>query len=179
MTGWSWPDLLIAFVVVIGAFMGLRQGFVAALTGFVAVAIAVLAAFRYDGAWDGWVTSLTHIRPGSAHVVAMALFAIAAYAITVAVGMVFARIVKLPGLNIVNALLGAVVGVFEATALLWLVLYVALFFPLPSDLRDDLHRAPLVASLTAPNAQVDDEVKSLLPWIVRPFAGPFFDRHKP
>ncbi len=179
MAGLGWPDLLIAGIVVIGAVMGLRRGFVSALTGFVAVALGVFAAFRYNGAWDGWMIGLTHLSPGSAHVVAMVLFAIVAYAITVAVGVGFARIARLPGLNIINALLGAAVGALEATALLWLALYVALFFPLPADLRTDLHRSTFVAMLTSANAQVDDAARSLLPWIARPFVEPFLDRHKP
>ncbi len=179
MQGLGWPDLLIAGIVLIGAFMGLKRGFISALTGFVAVAVGVFAAFRYDGMWDGGVAAITHISPGSAHVVGMVLFAIVAYAVTVAVGVLFARIAKLPGLNLVNALLGAGVGALEAIALLWLIIYVALFCPLPADLRADLHRSSFVAILTAPNAQVDNSVRSLLPWIARPFVAPFFDNHKP
>jgi membrane protein required for colicin V production len=179
MQGLGWPDLLIAGIVLIGALMGLKRGFISALTGFVAVAIAVFAAFRYNGMWDGWVGALTRLGPGSAHVVAMVLFAIVAYALTVAAGVFFARIAKLPGLNLVNAILGAGVGALEAVALLWLVIYIALFFPLSADLRADLHRSSFVAALAAPNAQVDGSVRSLLPWIARPFVAPFFDNHKP
>ncbi len=109
----------------------------------------------------------------------MVLFAIVAYAMTVAVGAGFARIARLPGLNIVNALLGAAVGALEATALLWLALYIALFFPLPADLRSDLHRSTFVAMLTSVNGQVDEAARNLLPWIARPFVEPFLDRHKP
>jgi hypothetical protein len=109
----------------------------------------------------------------------MVLFAIVAYALTVAAGVFFARIAKLPGLNLVNAILGAGVGALEAVALLWLVIYIALFFPLSADLRADLHRSSFVAALAAPNAQVDGSVRSLLPWIARPFVAPFFDNHKP
>jgi membrane protein required for colicin V production len=179
VNGFGWPDLLIVTVALIGALMGLRRGFVAALTGFVAVAVAIFAAFRYQGSWDGWVIALTHLNPSSGHVVAMSLFAIAAYVAVVAAGFVLGGFAKLPGLGLINALLGAVVGVAEAAALLWAVLYIALFFPMPKELRADLARSPLVGALTAPNAQVDGTVKSLLPGMVRPFVGGFFAQHKP
>jgi hypothetical protein len=59
----------------------------------------------------------------------------------------------------------------------WAILYVALFFPLSRDLRDDLRRSTLVQLVTQPNAQVDDTVRGLLPWFVRPFMIPLFAHH--
>lgn len=179
MSGFGWPDALVAIVLVIGALMGFRRGLVTALTGILALAAAGYAAFIYQGAWDGWVTGFTHLNPASAHVVALVLFAIAAYAATVIVGFVLGGFMKLPGLNLLNAALGGAVGVVEAAALLWAVLYVALLFPMPKELRADLVRSPLVDALTGPNGQVDNAVKSLLPWAVRPFADGFLKAHKP
>ncbi len=58
------------------------------------------------------------------------------------------------------------------------MLYIALFFPLPSDLRRDLHGSELVAYITQENGRVDALIKGTLPWFVRPFAQPFFNRHR-
>jgi len=178
VNAFGWPDLLIGAIVLIGAFRGFARGFVAQLTGIVALTIAVIAAFNYRGQWDGAIAGVTHLGPGSAHVVAMSLFAIAAYAVTVAIGTVLSRFAKLPGIGLVNGVLGAGVGGLEAVALIWLVLYVALFFSLPNDLHADLRRSPLVATITAPNAEVDATVRSLIPFFARPFVGGFMDQHR-
>lgn len=174
----GWPDIVIGAVVIVGALKGCKRGFVSELSGAIALAVAIVAAFRYDGDWDGVVASLLHLGPGSAHVVGMCLFAGAAYAITVALGVVLGRIAKLPLIGIGNALLGACVGAVKACVLLWAVLYVALFFPLSPDLRADLHRSTLVALLTVPNAQLDGSMRASLPWYVRPFEHGLFARHR-
>jgi len=77
----------------------------------------------------------------------------------------------------VNGVLGALIGAAKALFGAAVVLYVVLFFPLPNDLRADLHRSTLVALVTQPDAGVDDAVRGLMPWFVRPFLGPFFARH--
>ena len=178
MSGLGWPDVLIGVVVLIGMLMGFARGFVSALSGVVAVAVAVFAAFHYTGGWDAPIAAVTRLGPGSAHVIGMALFSIAAYAITVAAGVVLSRFARLPGIGLVNGVLGAGVGALVSVALLWFALYVALFFPLPRDLREDLHRSSLVVALAQPNAQVDDMLRAMLPMIARPFAMGFFDRHR-
>jgi hypothetical protein len=58
------------------------------------------------------------------------------------------------------------------------VLYVVLFFPLPNDLRGDLHRSPLVQLVTQPDHHVDEDASNLMPWFIRPLAIPFFARHR-
>jgi uncharacterized membrane protein required for colicin V production len=174
----AWPDILIGAILIVGALKGLKRGFVAELSGAVALFVAIVAAFRYQGDWDQWVSAVTHLGPGSAHVVAMSLFASAAYAITVAIGFVLGKIARLPLLGIGNALLGACIGTAKAAVLVWAVLYVALFFPLSPDLRADLHRSVLVGLLTTPNQQLDGEMRGTLPWYVKPFSGGLFGRHK-
>jgi uncharacterized membrane protein required for colicin V production len=174
----AWPDVLIGAIVIFGALKGIRRGFVAELTGAIALFVAVVAAFRYQGDWDAWTAAVLHLGPGSAHVVGMTLFAIAAYLITSAIGIALSRVAKLPVIGLANRALGAGVGAAKAAVLLWAVLYVALFFPLSRDLRADLHRSRLVALLTGPNAQLDGTMRSSLPWFMRPFSGGLFSRHR-
>jgi hypothetical protein len=57
-------------------------------------------------------------------------------------------------------------------------LYVALFFPLPHDLRTDLHNSQLVALVTSENQQIDGLVKNTMPWFIRPLVQPLFARHR-
>jgi uncharacterized membrane protein required for colicin V production len=173
----AWPDLIIGGITIFFAVRGFQKGFVSELAGAVAVFVAIVAAFRYTGAFDGTVTSLTGLTAGSAHAVGLLIFAIIAYAVVMLVAYALGRIAKLPMLGLVNGIMGAVIGACKALFGAFIVLYAVLFFPLPNDLRHDLHRSALVALVTQPDTSVDEAVSGLMPWFVRPLLGPFFARH--
>jgi membrane protein required for colicin V production len=173
----SWPDLLATLVLAIGAVKGFLRGFVSELTGLIALAVAIAAAFFYPGMWDDAATAWTHLGPGSAHVVAMAAFALLAYAVVIMLGSALAAVAKLPILNVVNAALGAAVGLVKGAILLWLVIFVALYFPLSKDLREDLSRSYIVGWLERPNGDLDTMLKHSLPWFARPFSNGIIGRH--
>jgi uncharacterized membrane protein required for colicin V production len=173
----AWPDLIIGGITIFFAVKGFGKGFVSELAGGVAVFVAIVAAFRYNGAFDGIVTSVTGLTSGSAHAVGLLIFAIIAYAIVLLIAWLLGRVAKLPVVGLVNGVLGAILGGCKALFGAFLVLYVVLFFPLPRDLRGDLHRSALVTLVTQPDPAVDDAVRSLLPWFIRPLAAPFFKSH--
>jgi uncharacterized membrane protein required for colicin V production len=173
----AWPDLIIGGITIFFAIRGFAKGFVSELAGAVAVFVAIIAAFRYNGSLDGTVTSLTGLTYGSAHAVGLLIFAIVAYAIVMLVAWLLGRVASLPVVGFANGMLGAILGACKALFGAFLVLYVVLFFPLPGDLRHDLHRSALVALVTQPDPAVDEAVGSLMPWFVRPLAAPFFSRH--
>ncbi|MGA2394783.1 MAG: CvpA family protein [Candidatus Lustribacter sp.] len=173
----AWPDLIIGGITIYFAVRGFTKGFVSELAGAVAVFVAIIAAFNYNGALDGFVTTLTGLTSGSAHAVGLLVFAILAYALVMLVAWLLGRVAHLPVVGLVNGILGALLGACKALFGAFLVLYVVLFFPLPIDLRHDLHRSALVALVAQPDAGVDAAVRSLMPWFVRPLAAPFFSRH--
>ena len=86
-------------------------------------------------------------------------------------------IAKLPVLGLGNSLGGAVVGFAKGAILLWLVLFIALFFPLSPDIRDGLHESQLAPYLTTYDAPLDEAILSTVPWFARPFVLPYFRRH--
>jgi uncharacterized membrane protein required for colicin V production len=173
----AWPDLIIGGITMFFAVRGFRKGFVSELAGAVAVFVAIVAAFRYTGSFDGVVTTLTGLTAGSAHAVGLLIFAIIAYAIVMLVAWLLGRVASLPVVGLVNGALGAVLGACKALFGAFLVLYVVLFFPLPGDLRRDLHGSALVSLVTQPDGAVDEAIRGLMPWFVRPLAAPFFSRH--
>jgi uncharacterized membrane protein required for colicin V production len=173
----AWPDLIIGGITVFFAVKGFQKGFVSELAGAVAVFVAIVAAFRYNGSLDGIVTKLTGLTYGSAHALGLLIFAIVAYAIVMLLAWLLGRVAMLPFLGIVNRGAGALLGACKALFGAFLVLYVVLFFPLPRDVRSDLHRSALVSLVTQPDPAVDDAVRGLMPWFVRPLAEPFFSRH--
>lgn len=174
----GWPDILLAAFALIAALRGWKRGFVSELAGFVALALGLWAGYRYDGGFDRNIAALTHLGPGSAHVVGMAATAFVVYAVLFIASLLLGRIAKLPILGTGNAIAGAALGVVKAALVSWAVLYIALFFPLTPDLRGDLHRSQLVAFITHPNAQVDGVIERQMPWFVQPFVTPLFAHHR-
>ncbi len=173
----AWPDLIIGGITIFFAVRGFQKGFVSELAGAVAVFVAIIAAFRYNGSFDETVTRFTGLTHGSAHAVGLLIFAIIAYAIVMLIAWLLGRVAKLPVLGIANGIAGALLGACKALFGAFLVLYVVLFFPLPRDLQNDLHRSALVSLVTQPDPAVDDAIRGLMPWFVRPLLAPFFVRH--
>lgn len=174
----TWPDLVIGAICLLFALKGWKRGFVSELAGAVALGVAIVAAFWYPGTLDDIAQTYTHTGPGSAHVIGMVAFCAIVYLACMALSWLLSRFAKLPIIGTGNAILGAAVGVCKALVGVWVVLYVILFFPLSRDLRDDLHRSPVVAFVAQPNAGVDNVLRGTLPWFVKPFVIPLFDRHR-
>ena len=174
----TWPDILIGGLALILALKGWKRGFVSELAGAVAFFIAVIAAFRYPGSLDDIAQHYAHVSPGAAHVIGMVVFALAVYFAVMALTWIFGRFARLPVISLGNNAAGALVGVAKALLGAWAVLYVALFFPLPSDLRGDLRRSTMVSIVTEPNVEVDALMRGALPAFLRPFAEPMFTNHR-
>ena len=173
----GWPDLVILGIVAYFAWKGFRNGFIAELAGPVAVILAVVAAFVYPGSLDADVVAYTHLGPGSSHAVGTVLFAVIIYVIVMLVAWLLGRLAKLPGINLVNGIGGALIATAKALLGAWAVLYVVLFFPLTPDLRADLHTSPTVQLLTAPDRDVDATTRQFVPWFIKPLLWPFYARH--
>lgn len=174
----NWIDIIIGAIFLIAALKGFKRGFVMELSGAIALVLALITPWLYNGAFDGVLETALHLGPGPAHVVAMFAVGIATYAAVLLLARILNAIAKLPVLGIGNALGGAAIGLFKAAIGMWIVIYVALFFPLSRDLRADMHRSALVTFLTQPNARVDDAIIGTLPWFARPYVQPAFLRHR-
>lgn len=173
----TWPDILIVAVLLIATVKGFKRGFVSELAGAVAVVAALITPWYYNGVFDEWLETRIHLGPGSAHVVGMFLTGFITYGIVLAASWVLNRFAKLPLINIGNAAGGAFIGFLKGAVLMWLVLFVALYFPLSPDIRKDLHHSYLAAPLVEPDANIDHAILSTVPWFARPFLNPYFQRH--
>ena len=174
----GWPDILIAAILLIAVLKGFKRGFIMELAGAIAIVLALTTPWFYNGAFDQTLDSATHLGPGSVHVVAMFLVGIATYVGVLIIARVLSTIAKLPILGLGNALAGGAVGLLKGAVGMWIILYVALFFPLSHDIRADLHRSFLVSIITMPNVYVDHAVISTLPWFAHPVTDPLFARHQ-
>ena len=174
----SWPDILIAAIVLIAALKGYKRGFILELSGALALTASLIVPWFYRGALDPFLANLLHVGAGSAHVVAMFLVGLATYVAILLVARALNNVTKLPFLGLGNSIAGGLVGVAKAVVLIWLLLYIALFFPLSPDIRADLHRSVLVGYETQPNDRIDGAIIGTFPWFARPFVHYVFAHHR-
>lgn len=177
IAGVAWPDVVIAIVLAIAAYKGYSRGFVSELGGAVAVTAALVTPWFYNGSLDPQIEGVTKLGPGSAHVIGMFGTGLLTYIAILIVARALGTIAKLPMLGLGNAVGGACIGFAKGAILLWLVLFVALFFPLSPDIRDGLHQSRLAPYLVTYDQPIDDAILSTVPWFARPFILPYFRRH--
>lgn len=176
--GITWPDLLVLGIVALAAIKGFSRGFVSEIAGAAAIVFAFVTPWWYSGAADPQIEQWFHVAPGVAHIIGMILTGIATYAIVMAAAWILNRFAKLPIVNIGNALGGAAVGAIKSIVVVWLILFIVLFFPIPASIRHDLHRSALVGFITGPNSTVDGLIENALPSFARPFVDPYLSgRH--
>ncbi|MEO9170284.1 MAG: CvpA family protein [Candidatus Baltobacteraceae bacterium] len=178
MSAIAWPDVIIVVIMLIAAYKGFKRGFVSELAGAVAVVAALVTPWYYNGSFDGWLEQSIKLGPGSAHVVGMFLTGFITYAIVIAAAWVLNRFAKLPLINIGNSLAGGAIGLCKGAVLLWLVLFIALYFPLSPDIRADLHRSHFAGYFVGPDPNIDRAILATVPWFARPFLNPYFSRHR-
>jgi uncharacterized membrane protein required for colicin V production len=175
--GVAWPDLLFAAVVALAVYKGYSRGFVKELGGLIAIVAATIAPWYYNGSADWIIGKYAGIALPFAHAVGMIGTSIGAYAIVMAIVLIVGAIVKLPLLGLGNKIAGGLVGFIKAYALIWCVLFVALFFPLTPQIRAALHESHLAPFFTAGYDNVGNGITSAAPEFARPFLLPYFANH--
>lgn len=173
-----WPDILIGAILIIALLKGYKRGFVLELSGAIALALSLITPWFYGGVFDKPLERWMHLGPGSAHVVGMFAVGIVTYAGVMLLARALNLVMKLPVLGLGNALAGGAIGLLKGLIGMWLVLYLALFFPLSTDIRTDFHKSVLVHALTQPDQRIDDAISGTLPWFARPLLQPLFARHR-
>lgn len=177
IAGFAWPDAVIVLMLVVGAFKGFRRGFVGELGGVAALAAALIAPWYYNGAADAQIETYTKLDAGQAHVAGMLLTAVFAYIVVLTAAGILQRIARLPILGTGNALAGAVVGFAKSAIVVWIILFVALLYPLTPSIRDSLRSARLVPYFTSFDDPAARAIESMTPPFLRPIFNPLFNRH--
>jgi len=176
--GFAWPDLVIAAIILFATYKGFSRGFVSELGGAVAIVVGLVAPRYYNGSADALIDHWTKFGLAASHAVGMFLTGVFAYVVVLAIAAVLNRVAKLPILGLGNALAGGLVGLLKGAVLIWLVLFVALFFPLTPPVRDALHRSRLAPYFTTFNGAIDSALEFATPPFAKPWLQPYFDRHR-
>ena len=174
----SWPDILIAAILLIAALKGFKRGFILELSGAVALLLSLITPWFYNGFLDAPLQAALHVGAGAARVIALFAVGLGTYVAVLLIARLLNVVAKLPVIGLGNAVAGGAVGLFKAAIFVWLLLYVALFFPLSPDIRAGLHRSVLAQIFTRSDAGIDDRISATLPWFARPWLRPLFDRHR-
>lgn len=148
-TGWNPVDVVILVVVLLALAVGYRRGFITQLVSLVGLVIAYFTAyFLYDdlasriAAWlplDKWTSGSSYeflvprfkVETYLYNALSFALIFLAVKLVLSAIGFMLNLMAKVPGLNALNRLSGALLAGLESVVLIAIVLY--LLAVLPSD----------------------------------------------
>ncbi len=174
----GWPDIVIIAVLAIAAIKGFARGLLSELGGVVAVLLAVAVPLYYNGMLDSIFEKTLKMNAGSAHITGMIVTGLIVYGVIVLLLWVISRYTELPALGAGNAVGGGIIGFVKGAILLWVILFIALLFPLSTSVRTDLHRSHLVAILAQQNKRVDNAIYNRLPDLAKPLVKPILERQQ-
>ena len=173
----SWSDVFIFIIIAFTTARGFGRGFIREIAGIVALAAALIVPWFYNGVLDGPIAGALRVELPIAHVIATVASGAIAYVIVLLFAALLGRVKKIPVLGLGNAFAGGVVGFVKGATLAWIVLYVALFFPLTPPIRASLHGSRIAAYLTSYNRDIDASVEAAIPGWALAYLQPFFKRH--
>lgn len=175
----TWPDVLVFLTLAVAFWGGYRNGVIREVIDLGSIVLSWLLAGAMAGTLADGIGPAWHLKPATAHLVAFWILFLVFFVAFRALGWFLERFSKLPVLKIASGIGGGLVSCVKAILVIWLVLFVALFFPMASDVRDALkssYSIPIIELLDGPALAMID--KSMpFPWYTRPFIEPTLRRH--
>lgn len=173
----AWTDVAIFALLAFTTYRGYTRGFISELAGIVALVAALVVPWYYNGILDPPIHDIAGLAIPLAHIAGMVISSIVAYVIVLVVASFLSRVKSVPVLGLGNSLGGAAIGFAKGAILVWLILFVALFFPLTTAVRGTLHQSRLAPFFVAYDANIDHAVMATIPAFALPWVMPFFRRH--
>lgn len=174
----TWADWLVALTLVVAFWGGYRSGLIRESISILSIIVAWVLAGAFAGLLGGSLQDRFALSPGAAHLAAFWLLFLVIFAATRALGWLLERFTSLPLLRIASGIGGGAVACGKAVLLLWLVLFIALFFPISRDVRATLRRSPSVVTIEAINRPAFAMLNQSLPRNARPFADLILAHHR-
>ncbi|HEV2037870.1 MAG TPA: CvpA family protein [Candidatus Eremiobacteraceae bacterium] len=170
-------DWLVALTLAVAFWGGYRSGVVREAIGMLALIIAWSLAGTFAGTMSPALQKNVGLSPASSHLASFWLLFLFVFGATRAAGWVVERMTAQPALRVVSGIGGGIVACAKAILALWLVLFVALFFPIAPDVRATLRKSPTVAAIEALDRPAYAMLIASLPHRARPFVRVFLDHH--
>ena len=140
---------------------GWLRGFVREILDLVALVIGLWIAFRLSAPLGDFLTRSFGVTPEVARIGAgIALFVLFGVSMSVAAHYL-SKMMKLPGLNMVNKLGGAAVAVAWGVAIVLVVVNVVGVLPIPDGWKDQLDQSTVAQAIAGPDALPQQLFESL------------------
>ena len=166
----TWADGLVALTLAVAFWGGYRSGVVRELIGILAIILAWVLAGAFAGLLSEALQQRFGLSQGAGHLAAFWLLFLVVFAGVRAIGWLVERFTSLPLLRVASGIGGGFVACAKALLLLWLVLFVALFFPISRDVRATLKSSASVGVIVALDRPAFAMLNESLPNSARPFA---------
>jgi membrane protein required for colicin V production len=174
----SWPDIFVFLTLVIGFWAGYRSGFFREASVLAALFLGLLVAGYLAGVLAAMLVFWRGLSPAALHLIAYWLLFLFVFAAVRALGYLLERI-QLPSiLGFISRICGGLVSCLKAAFALWLILFVALFFPMDKDVRAALRASPSARAIDSVNPGVNDVLEQATPALVRPLAALVLKHHR-
>ncbi|HEU5480295.1 MAG TPA: CvpA family protein, partial [Candidatus Tumulicola sp.] len=157
---------------------GYRAGVVRELIGLAAILIAWLLAGAFAGPFSDSLGIQLGVSVPVAHLIGFWLLFLVVFAAVRAGGWLLEKFASLPIIKIVSGIGGGIVASAKAVLLLWLLLFVALFFPISADVRAAMRASPSARAIDALDTPAYAMLESALPRTVRVVAGSILKHHR-
>jgi uncharacterized membrane protein required for colicin V production len=173
----TWADGLVVLTLAVAFWGGYRSGVVREAVGMLAIILAWALAGAFAGAMGPTFQAHFGLSPASAHLVSFWLLFLFVFGATRAAGWAVERVTARPVLKVASGIGGGFVACAKAVLALWLILFIALFFPVAPDVRATLSRSPSVVAIEALDKPAYAMLSASLPRRARPLVRLFLDSH--
>ena len=175
----TWPDILVLITLAVAFVSGYRNGVIREFIDLGSIILAWIAAGALAATLAVGLAPSWHLAPASAHLIAFWILFLTVFVALRVLGWMLDRFAKLPVLRVASGAGGGIVAMAKGVLILWLVLFIALFFPIAPDVRDALRNSksvPMIELLDRPAiALLDQSVP--FPWYTRPFVNSTLRHH--
>lgn len=174
----NWVDALVFLTLAVAFWGGYRSGVVRELIGLAAILIAWLLAGAFAGPFADALGIQLGVSVSVAHLIGFWLLFLVVFAAVRAGGWLLEKVASLPIVKIVSGVGGGLVASAKAVLLLWLLLFVALFFPISADVRAAMRASPSARAIDALDEPAYAMLESALPHTVRVVAASILKHHR-
>jgi len=175
----TWPDVLVLVTLVVAFVSGYRNGVIREFIDLGSIILAWVAAGALAGTLAAGLSPSWHLAAASAHLIAFWILFLTVFVALRALGWALDRFTKLPVLRVVSGAGGGIVAMAKGVLILWLILFIALFFPIAPDVREALRHSksvPMIELLDRPAiALINQSVP--FPWYTRPIVNSTLRHH--
>ena len=174
----NWVDALVLLTFGVAFWGGYRAGVVREVIGLASIVVAWVLAGLFAGPFSDSLGVALGVSVAIAHLIGFWLLFLIVFAGVRALGWFLERAAALPIIKVVSGVGGGVVAAAKAALLLWLILFIALFFPISPDVRAAMRASPTARAIDSLDTPAYAMLEGALPKTVRIVAASILKHHR-